>query len=57
MDNSLQWYLDIIKKILRDNRSFTGNLSLNFFKGNVSSMNKMETIKKDLTKEMKSDSV
>jgi len=44
--NDLQWYLDFIKKILRDNRSFTGSLNLNFFKGNVSNMNRLDSIKK-----------
>ena len=44
--NDLQWYLDFIKKILRDNSSFTGNLTLNFFKGNVSNMNRLDSIKK-----------
>ena len=45
--NDLQWYLDIIKNILKDNRSFTGSLNLNFFKGNVSNINKVESIKKE----------
>jgi len=44
--NDLQWYLDFIKKILKDNRSFTGNLTLNFFKGGVSNIHKVESIKK-----------
>ena len=44
--NDLQWYLDFIKKILKDNRSFTGSLNLNFFKGNVSNMNRLDSIKK-----------
>ena len=44
--NDLQWYLDLIKEILKDNRSFTGNLNLNFFKGNVSNINRLESIKK-----------
>jgi len=46
MMNDLQWYLDFIKKILKDNRSFTGSLNLNFFKGNVSNMNRLDSIKK-----------
>ena len=44
--NDLQWYLDFIKKILKDNRSFTGSINLNFFKGNVSNMNRADSIKK-----------
>jgi len=44
--NDLQWYLDLIKKILRDNGKFTGNLTLNFFKGGVSNIHKVESIKK-----------
>ena len=44
--NDLQWYLDLIKKILRDNGKFTGHVELNFFKGNVSNMNRLDSIKK-----------
>ena len=47
MDNNLQWYFDVIKKMLMDDRSFTGNLTLNFFKGDVSNMNRSDSIKKE----------
>lgn len=54
----LQWYFEVIKKILIDNSSFTGSLNLNFFKGNVSNLNKLDSIKrgdenKHLTKDLK----
>jgi len=46
MDNNLQllWTIDFIKKLLYDKPEYTGRLELNFFKGSVSNINRLESI-------------
>ena len=46
MDNNLQllWTIDFIKKVLYDKPEYTGRLELNFFKGSVSNINRLESI-------------
>ena len=46
MDNNLQllWTIDFIKKLLYDKPEYTGSIKLNFFKGSVSNINRLESI-------------
>ena len=46
MEDNLQllWTIDFIKKVLHDKPEYTGRLELNFFKGSVSNINRLESI-------------
>ena len=44
MSKDFQWALDLIKKVVHDKPEYTGSLHINFFKGNISNINKLESI-------------
>lgn len=47
------WAFNFIDKILEENPEFTGKVELNFFKGNISNINKLESIKPKIDKDKK----
>ena len=46
------WAFEVIDKELEENPEFTGRFELNFFKGNITNINKLQSIKPEPKKEV-----